>query len=386
MSNYADDATDGILLTTSAAMAGGGLYSDTMRVRDTMSSRIRSLTVEQIGLSETWQNRPVAMALDRVALADSAQHALHASVTASDHVGLTDTAHLHLLELLQDGLLVVDSTLSRIGSQMRDGLGLSDSAVQSMSAAATMSDGVRLRDRAHWHAEDFGAESVTLAESATQRAVLGNEGSEALVLSDEWIQRMHAVQLAVCAMVLADEARQTLHAVQLASEDVLLGDGVSRGPGAARDAGIAWTAEADGWAMSQWTRFGFDSIANIDGKLVASNADGVFTVGPEEITMVLRTAALDMGKGALVHPLYAYLDYRLDGALAVTIEQTQNGATVERYTYALPAEAAEVLTNGRAQFGKGLRGRHFTLEVSAVGNSAHIDHLRILFSPTKRQI
>lgn len=386
MSNYADDATDGILVRDSAAMSGVGRYSDTVQLRDVMRSRVRSLTLEKLGLTDAWRSRSIAAALDGVRLADTMQHALHATLSASDRFDLKDASHLHLLMLLEDGLQVIDSMLSRIGNLMGDGLALAEAVTQTMSAAARMKDGVRIRERANWHARDHGAEAIKLDEATTQQAALRNRGAEALSLSDQWTQRMHAVQVAVCAMVLADEARQRLHAVQLASEDVLLSDSVTRGPGGTRDAGAAWTADANGWAMSQWTQFGFDSVACIDGKLVASNADGIFTVGEEEITMVLRTAALDMGQGALVHPLYAYLDYKLDGALAVTIEQTQRGAVVERYTYALPAEAAEVLTNGRTQFGRGLRGRHFTLEVSAVGSSAHIDHLRILFSPTTRRV
>jgi hypothetical protein len=151
--------------------------------------------------------------------------------------------------------------------------------------------------------------------------------------------------------------------------------------------GMAWTANTETWAMSRYAPYSFTSVVVIDGQLFASGPDGVYALsgGTEQITANIRTAKVDVGKGALAHPLNAYLEYELVGTATMSVSQTQAGA-VERYSYVLPQKAAQELTNGRFTFGRGLRGRHFTFELTMTGQRGYINDLSVLVAPTKRRV
>ncbi|RMX08904.1 hypothetical protein D8I35_05250 [Corticibacter populi] len=153
-------------------------------------------------------------------------------------------------------------------------------------------------------------------------------------------------------------------------------------------AGTAWTAAADGWAMSQYDQYPFDSIAVVDGVAFATGSDGVWALrgGDEIIRAKLTTGKMDVGQGGLTHPMYAYLEYELDGSAVMTVTQTQGGSVAQSWTYPLDGEPAAALTNGRFKFGRGLRGRHFTFALELVGERAHINDLYVVADATKRRI
>lgn len=116
-------------------------------------------------------------------------------------------------------------------------------------------------------------------------------------------------------------------------------------------------------------------------------ADGVYALdgGAETISGRIQTGKLDIGQGGLVHPLAAYLEYELDGTAEMDVTTTQSGQA-ETYTYALPAEAAGELTNGRFVFGRGLRGRHFSFALRITGTHGYINDLSVNSAPTKRRV
>jgi len=102
----------------------------------------------------------------------------------------------------------------------------------------------------------------------------------------------------------------------------------------------------------------------------------------------LTTGQLDLGQGQLVHPLGAYLEYELSGSskkFEISVSTTQSG-TKQTYTYNLPTEPSNYLTNGRVLFGRGLRGRHFSFEIKIGGLYGYINDFSIDIAATKRRV
>ena len=174
-------------------------------------------------------------------------------------------------------------------------------------------------------------------------------------------------------------------AKQLINDLVFIEDDYSK----EKQYGYAWTANVDTWAMSRYQDYGFSELVVIDGVLYGVGEDGVYRLDANAfVDAKLTTGQLDLGQGGLVHPLGAYLEYELSGSsrkLEIGVSTTQSGAK-QTYTYNLPAEPSNYLTNGRVLFGRGLRGRHFAFEIKISGEHGYINDLSIDMTATKRRV
>ncbi len=151
----------------------------------------------------------------------------------------------------------------------------------------------------------------------------------------------------------------------------------------------AWTANTNTWAMSRYDPFNFRGMAVINDQLYLLSNDGVYLSGieGESIQAKVKTGKLDFGD-MIIHPLSHFLEYQLKGinrSLQVTIGTTQSG-NAQFFNYSLPLEHSDHLTNGRVQFGRGLRGRHFSFEIQLQGTSASLNSQSIDYSETRRRI
>jgi len=151
----------------------------------------------------------------------------------------------------------------------------------------------------------------------------------------------------------------------------------------------AWTANTNTWAMSRYEPFNFRAMAVINDQLYLLSDDGVYLSGleGESIQAKVKTGKLDFGE-MLIHPLSHFLEYQLKGinrSLHVTIGTTQSG-NAQFFNYSLPLEHSDHLTNGRVQFGRGLRGRHFSFEIQMQGSSVSLNSQSIDYTETRRRI
>ena len=95
---------------------------------------------------------------------------------------------------------------------------------------------------------------------------------------------------------------------------------------------------------------------------------------------------MDMTGDVLAHPLEAHIEYELRGTATFDVTTTQAG-TPATYSYPLNARpTADALTNARAVFGRGLRGRHFAYTLRLTGQQAYINDWSVLVAPSKRSI
>lgn len=154
--------------------------------------------------------------------------------------------------------------------------------------------------------------------------------------------------------------------------------------------GQAWTADASAWAMSRYAPFAFTGLAVIDGEVYALAPDGVYALGgdSERITAELRTGLMDMTGDVLALPVESHIEYELSegGKAWVDVTQTQSGKA-QTYAYALKGRPlADTLTNARFEFGRGLRGRHFSYALRLEAERAHINDWSVLAMPSKRSL
>ena len=183
------------------------------------------------------------------------------------------------------------------------------------------------------------------------------------------------------SIFVADVTTSQLTAVSRPTDVMFIEDSTNSGVG-----GAAWTSNVDSWAMSRYADYQFNQLVTINGRLYGVNADGVYLIEADGIVDAkLKTGKIDLSGGRLVHPLAAFLEYELNGQLSIDVTTTQSG-TAQTYNYRLPSELANELTNGRVQFGRGLRGRHFSFGVNITASKAHVNALRIDMTDTNRRI
>lgn len=385
MSNYRDD-------TQETAVASSSTWLGVTAITEELA---RTSTMLLFGLMVL--HSCGATATDEVI--DSWSHAVAEQAVASDEVIDSVIAR----QLIQDGARASDRAIGRLRVWHEDSATLSDAVSDSLTSVVTEAAIIADEVIGHRHVhtlvvEQARAIDLTLQASSVltedeavagdeviQRARLATLVAETAALSDEVIGGVQSAPvIAVSAARASDEVIDHLHAVNLLTDGAVVEDAVIQSGEAG---GQAWTANADTWAMSRYAPYTFDSLAVIDGVLYGTNADGVFALDARDelVTGEIRTGKLDLGRKTLVHPVSAYLEYELDGAAEMDVTTTQAGMP-QTYTYTLPNELAEHLTNGRFEFGRGLYGRHFSFALRMTGTHGHINDLSVMVAPTKRRV
>jgi len=232
---------------------------------------------------------------------------------------------------------------------------------------------------------DFIEDHVTYSEQYTQRIKAKQRVIDTINVNELLKQQRKSRQRINETLIAFDVNQGKNIAKQFVNDLVFIEDDYSK----EKQYGYAWTANVDTWAMSRYQDYGFSELVVIDGVLYGVGEDGVYRLDANAfVDAKLTTGQLDLGQGGLVHPLGAYLEYELSGSsrkLEIGVSTTQSGAK-QTYTYNLPAEPSNYLTNGRVLFGRGLRGRHFAFEIKISGEHGYINDLSIDMTATKRRV
>ncbi|RRD41619.1 hypothetical protein EII18_08395 [Comamonadaceae bacterium OH3737_COT-264] len=261
-------------------------------------------------------------------------------------------------------------------------------AISGVAIGVRVTDGVRVRDGVHGAICQRTAERARIRDAISGQLKVVARTTERARARDAVSGKLDVVTRTVDRARASDGSRVQYSAQARTAEVVFVAD---RMHGAALDApvqGYAWTAPVQGWAMSRYDRYPLSGPVMVDGVAYASAHDGVYALagGDEVIHARLVTGKMDVGRGVLARPIYAYLEYEQDGLAAMTVRQTQSGQAQESWTYPLEAEPADCLTNGRFIFGRGLRGRHFSFELQLSGRRAHLDDLYVVAEATRRRV
>ena len=384
MSNYRDDVNETLVLEDAPRAGQRSRPEDTVRFADATQYALRGVPKDTIVLTETWREAVGRRQDDALELGDQLSHRVSKRTRITDSIRLRDAWRWKALTRLLDTVVLHDATASSTFSRTGEGLGLSDQFTGQRRVRSFVEDTITLGDRQTRVQREQVQDSVVLAEVAKGALHARNWVLEALALSADpqadYTTGAHVVE----RLRITDEVVGLLRASNRVDDRILLWDEVQQ----SGEFGQAWTTGMDDWAMSRFAPFSFDSLAVVDGVLYGCNRHGVFALDGDSETMTaeLRTGAMDMTGGVLAHPLEAHIEYELRGTATFDVTTTQAG-TPATYTYPLNARpTADALTNARAVFGRGLRGRHFAYTLRLTGQQAYINDWSVLVAPSKRSI
>lgn len=384
MSSYRDDMNDTLRLQDGAVSKLRSLGESTMRLRDGVEHRLQTLTEDGVTLSGVFTDSTTIVRGDGVALGDEVFGGVTRRSTVTEQVRLSDVVILKRKTLVEDSIALADDTTHAVAARTTDAATFSDQVFGQRRVVHLVVDSIRIGDAAPRIARELVTEAFVVGEAYSGKLHATDFLSDSLALAAEDDTTTTTDSLLVERLRLGDEVWGTLHARDTVTDELALWDEVLQ----TGDYGQAWTASTQSWAMSRFAPFTFASLAVIDGVLYGCNSQGVFALDGDAETMTaeLRTGAMDMTGGVLAHPLEAHIEYELRGTATFDVTTTQAG-TPATYSYPLNARpAAQAMTNARAVFGRGLRGRHFAYTLRLTGQQAYINDWSVLVAPSKRSI
>ena len=324
------------------------LVTDSARAKDAITAIERDLIVDSMAITDSTTDKLQAVQLisDSAGVTDSSTGSIATLITDSAFAYGQPFAQRTVKALSIDNLSIVDNLLFNRADIIIDDVAISDRATGKFGAAGTLIDTATISDE--------------VLDSIIQNAII----MDSIAITVEVIDKLDAMVLIIDGAVI---------------EDSVLSSGGAQGQ--------AWTANVDSWAMSRYNPYNYNRLVVINGVLYGEADDGIYRLDQEvdAVTAIVKTGKMDLGRGQLTHPASAYLEYELNGGASMTVHTTQKGIE-QKYTYVLPNELADKLTNGRFIFGRGLRGRHFAFELTLVGTHGYINDLSVDHQPTSRRI
>lgn len=322
---------------------------------------------------------------ESVSISDSATGKLYSLNKTTDSATASDRISEQLLVLHTEVAQASDTITGMLIAVTTESAQPSDSVLLQRRVPIHTTESAKVSDTAAMVASALTTESATAFDSFTHKIKARSLTTEAAGINDSITAGRESSGLPFIEVAaVTDQITGRLIATSLTTETVAAEDEPLIEP-----LGQAWTANVESWAMSRYAPYTFLDIAVIDGVIYGVTDDGLYALdgGTGQVTGALTFGKLDLGgKGGLVHPTAAYLEYeKVSGTAEMDVTTTQSGAA-QTYTYQLADEAADQLTNGRFILGKGLRGRHFQLAVRLTADSAYINDLRVSVTPTNRRV
>lgn len=324
---------------------------------------------------------------ERCVAADRVTQVVNRSQLAVDKCSIKDTItdHLSRSDVIADHLTATDTVTEQLRTRTVDQVHAADHDRSFKKAKVLVKEKARVTDRSMRVYADRVTDVLRVSDTSNARVRAIEAIREHIVISDKLQSSITFSQHITEKLIIRDAVKGSLTAKQYVQDHIFIDDRVSNQP----TAGYAWTANVDTWAMSRYDGYNYQDLAVIDGVLYGLGEDGVYRLDADTpVQGKLATGKIDLGRGQLVHPVAAYLEYELSGSskqLQVGVGTTQSGAK-QTYFYQLPTETADYLTNGRVLFGRGLRGRHFSFEINISGEHGYINDLNIDLAATKRRV
>lgn len=386
MAIYRDDALDSLYLSDSTWAWMKAIAEDQVVFSDSNLSRIKAHLEDSFSLAdEITQTGAISTAVDGFSLSDQITGQRIVRSLLSDQVNLFDTAYRFTAENIEDQFTLDDFTRSTTLALSTDSIHFVESISGQRYARILSNDQFKLTDLANTVAAEQVVDSILLGDFTQDKLRAQSYLIDSISFGDQDLSSVQLHSHAIDTLRLGESTQSKLTGRTDSHDYLSLYDEIKD----SKIYGQAWTANTNTWAMSRYMPYSFDGLSVINGKLYGWNDQGVYMVDQAShlIHGLIETGKLDFGD-SLVHPTAAYLEYDMSGQdkqLSIAITTTQSGKPAT-YTYMLPNEEADHLTNGRVLFGRGLRGRHFSFAISIAATSAQINALSMDFTKTTRRI
>ena len=384
MSNYRDDTQETAVASDFTWAGLGSIAEESARIVGTLAFGLMVMHASSAVAADEVFDSAVGIIVEQAVASDAVLDAKRAQSLTDERGKVVERWSGVLRVVHEDAATAIDTTLDAMRAVTIEQARIADEVIPQRRVAVLVSETARASDTTSQVATELLEDSAAAADEATGRLRAKVLAVESATLADETFGGQQTAAPVVERARIAATVTDHLAARDIVADGATAEDGTwSNLP----DAGQAWTANADIWAMSRYAPYSFSSLAVIDGVAYGMAADGVYALdgGAETISGRIQTGKLDIGQGGLVHPLAAYLEYELDGTAEMDVTTTQSGQA-ETYTYTLPQEVAGELTNGRFVFGRGLRGRHFSFALRITGTHGYINDLSVNSAPTKRRV
>lgn len=363
------------------------VQSDSATVSDELlSGSIRAVTNDGVAVSDsTTSQRIVTQLVADSALVKDGITAIERDLN-SDSVSVSDSISdkLKAVQVVQDSAGVNDSHVGTLVSVITDSANISDNFLAQRIASSIVDDSVKANDTLLSNYSDALLNSASITDFIEDKQRSSNVFMDSVFVGDSVIDSIKQNTAIQDNVQISSEVIDSLNAAVLIIDNAVIIDEVLSIGGAQ---GQAWTANVDSWAMSRYNPYNYNHLVVINGVLYGEADDGIYRLDEQvsAVTASVKTGKMDLGKGALTHPSTAYLEYELSGGASMTVSTTQKGVE-QQYTYMLPNEVADELTNGRFIFGRGLRGRHFAFELIMIGTHGHVNDLSIEHTTISRRV
>lgn len=345
----------------------------------------RELVTEDLGLCEEDKANYKALHIEPFKLNEVAITYKMAYQGVSDRIKLRDSVNSlsRLSDTVDESFSLSATVREKLKVLIIDTLSLGQQLEQHILVKTQVMESLKFRDNAVQIKRDLVHESFRIADEYQKASQVIDLIVESLAFVDQLSEQRTVRQVAESVLKLMGAPSGLKRGFSQVQELLILEDGCHDG----RDVVGAWTATADGWNMSRYHDYAYEELFVIDGRLYGVTASGIEELkqGASVVAAQIKTARLDLGDGALVHPESMILEYSLNGDLSVDVGTTQTGQQ-RKFNYVLQKEPSEYLTNGRVVFGRGLRGRHFDFTVNIEGSTSYINDMVVNLTKTKRRI
>lgn len=386
-STYRDDSVDSMTVRDTI---WGGLYNlvgEAVTAAETVIFGLLVLHSSAVLAADAVIDQQTVTCTDSVTVADVVSDALTAWKLVSEKATAADKAITVLQVLSTDTLTVADSVSDAVVGLVSDSVQVADEVTGLRAVSVLVSEQATASDAAPQFASSLIAEALTVGDAVIDAISTSDVCDDTLTGTEAWSGRQIAVThppIMEMARAAGARAADFLAARNVVADIALTLDRVSDG----MEAGQAWTANSDSWAMSRYAPYAFGQIVVLRGRLYGIGADGVYALDAEGATAVqaqVSTGRVDLG-GKLL-PTQALLEYSMDaaGTASMAVTTTQNGS-VETYSYALARGNGDSMQTGRFEFGRGLRGRHFSFVLKISASQCDVEDLRITSAQSKRRI
>lgn len=385
MSNYRDDMQETAIASSSTWMGLRSLTESLAKITATSIFTLGVMHAEQAIASDEVIDRKLHVVTETATASSRVVDAGHAQILVTEKAKLSERFTHRVGVSHCDTARIADYVFESQGSMLADQAAIKDEVIGSRTAYTLVTEQARV--------SDFSGQATadTVADHARITAEISDQLRASELVSDTARVTDHAqgtgtasVTPIVETATAQDEVIGTLIAADTVNDWMLID---ARLLGEGSEAGAAWTACVDNWAMSRYAPYTFNRLVVIDGALYGEASDGVYALsgGNEAVEAKVTTGRIDLSGGSHTRPVAAYMEYALSGTAEMDVTTTQSGSPAT-YTYGLPPEQADHLTNGRIQFGRGLVGRHFTFELRLSGRHGCINDLSIQTAQGRRRI
>lgn len=389
MSNYRDDVNEIGVASSATWIRVRSVLESTARGRDAQFHRLHLLTTEGAQVSEQFTERMVSLITEAASVSEQFSQSVRAANTVTEKARARDLLLSRYRTLLVEQGQGSDALMTTARVVLVERGHGADLILGQRRITDLLNERAKVRDTLITLRRTLLEDAASASDS-----LLGKLRARDLVdvlarAADEVIDATKARPVVLTERARGlDELFGLLHAADMVSDlpavgwDELLWTGGLIGQ--------AWTADASAWAMSRYAPFGFSGLAVIDGELYALAPDGVYALDgdTERIKGELRTGLMDMTGDVLALPVESHVEYELSagGKAFVDVTQTQSGKA-QTYAYGLKGRPmADTLTNARFEFGRGLRGRHFSYALRLEAERAHINDWSVLAMLSKRSL